>query len=72
MNGYPAFSSTHAGTADGIVFGNYANLLIGFWGVLDLMMDEFTKAASGGLVVRAFQDIDVAVRRGNAFAVDAV
>lgn len=70
VNGYPAFSSTHAGTADGIVFGNYSNCLIGFWGVLDILMDEFTKAASGGLVIRAFQDVDVAVRRGNAFAIE--
>lgn len=68
VNGYPAFSSTHAGDANGIIFGNYSNALIGFWGVLDVMADPYTKAASGGLVMRVFQDIDVAVRRGEAFS----
>lgn len=73
VNGYPAFSSTHAGaTADGIVFGNFANLLIGFWGVLDILMDPYTEAARGRLVVRAFQDVDVAVRRGNAFCIESI
>lgn len=73
VNGYRSFSSTHAGaTADGIVFGNFANLLIGFWGVLDVMSDPYTKAASGGLVIRVFQDVDVAVRRGEAFAIETL
>ena len=73
VNGYPAYSSTHAGaTADGIVFGTYSNLLIGFWGVLDVMTDVYTKAASGGVVVRVFQDTDVAVRRGSAFCIENV
>lgn len=73
VNGYPAYSSTHAGTtADGIVFGNFANVMLGFWGVLDLLMDQYTKAPSGGLVVRAFQDLDVAVRRDNAFCIETL
>lgn len=73
VNGYPAYSSTHAGaTADGIVFGNFSNLLIGFWGVLDVMMDWSTKAAAGGLVIRTFQDVDVAARRDNAFCIETL
>ncbi len=73
VNGYPAFSTAHAGaTADGIIFGNFSNLLIGFWGVLDLMTDIYTNAASGGVVIRAFQDVDVAVRRGQAFTIESL
>lgn len=73
VNGYRSFSSTHAGaTPDGIVFGSFSNLLIGFWGVLDVMSDPYTKAASGGLVIRVFQDVDVAVRRGEAFAIETL
>ena len=39
------------------------------WGGLDLQMDPYTKAASGGLVVRGFQDLDVAIARLEAFAI---
>ncbi len=73
VNDYPSFSSTHAGaTADGIVFGNFAHLLVGFWGVVDVMMDPYAKATSGGLVVRVFQDVDMAVRRDDAFCIETL
>lgn len=69
-NGYPVLNTVNAG-ANGIIFGNWTELLIGFWGVLDLQADPFTDGAKGGLVIRAFQDIDVAVRHAASFSVNA-
>lgn len=51
------------------LYGNWAELLIGEWGVLDLFPDPYTLGDSGGLVIRAFKDIDIAVRHAASFAV---
>ncbi len=69
-NGYPV-AVRNGLTAKSIVFGNFNDLLIGMWGVLDVMPDEATKAASGGLVLRVFQDVDVAVRHAESFCINA-
>lgn len=70
VNGYRAEASTQMPTSK-IIFGNWAELMIGFWGVIDVRVDEATKAASGGLVLRAFVDADVAVRHPTSFCVPA-
>jgi HK97 family phage major capsid protein len=66
-NGYDVRRRTGL-TANTLVFGNWADVLIGMWGVLDVMADTATKAASGGLVLRVFQDVDVAIRHSASFA----
>ncbi|MCH9835902.1 phage major capsid protein [bacterium] len=68
-NGYPVYATNHL-TAKTILFGNWADLLIGMWGVLDLMPDRATLASSAGLVLWAFQDCDVAVRHATSFCED--
>jgi HK97 family phage major capsid protein len=68
-NGYPVYATNHL-TAKTILFGNWADLLIGMWGVLDLMPDKATLASSAGLVLWAFQDVDVAVRHATSFCED--
>jgi len=50
-NGYPLRRRTGL-PANRILFGNFADIVIGYWGVLDVMPDEAAKAASGGLVLR--------------------
>lgn len=57
-----------------IVFGNWRDLIIGQWGALDLLLDPYTLAASGGMQVRAMLELDIAVRHAESFSVikDAV
>lgn len=57
-----------SGVASAILFGNWADLLIGMWGGLDLMMDPYALATSGGRRLIALQDLDVAVRHPESFA----
>lgn len=52
-----------------IIFGNWSDLLIGEWGVLDILVDPYTHADTGDIRVRAFMDIDIAVRHPESFAV---
>lgn len=63
-----------SGVASAIIFGNWADLLLGMWGGLDLMVDPYALATSGGRRLIALQDIDIAVRHPESFAamVDAL
>ncbi len=56
------------GTASAIFFGNWADLIIGAWGGLDLTVDPYTHSSSGTLRVVALQDIDIAVRHAQSFS----
>jgi HK97 family phage major capsid protein len=84
VNGYQAGvtnavpSNLTKGTASGvcsaIIFGNFADLMIGLWGVTDLIRDPYTASSSGGVRIVALQDVDVNVRNTESFAtmVDAL
>ncbi len=76
--GYDAFTSnsvpsnldkgTSVGVCSAIMFGNWADLLIGMWGGLDVMLDPYALATSGGKRIVALQDVDVAFRHVESFA----
>jgi len=71
MNGYRSFVTEQApasAATGAIIFGNFAELLIGMWGVLDLFADPYTLGNSGGIVVRGFQDLDIGIRHAASFA----
>jgi HK97 family phage major capsid protein len=44
-----------------ILFGDRASVYVGMWGGLELAVDTSTKAATGGKVLRAFQDCDIQI-----------
>lgn len=67
MNGYRSEMSNQV-PAGGILFGDFSQAMIGLWGAVDLMVDKSTKAASGGTVLRIFQDADTAARHAAAFS----
>lgn len=50
------------------IFGNWADLIIGEWGVLDIQVDPYTSGDDGGTILRAFQDVDIGVRHPESFA----
>ncbi|MCK2185681.1 phage major capsid protein [Halomonas getboli] len=66
VNGYGAVA-TNQMPLDTWLFGDWSQIVIGLWGVLDLKPDPYAQAASDGLVVRVFQDLDTNVRRPEAF-----
>ncbi len=78
VNGYRAAvtnavpSNLTKGTSSGVcsaaIFGNWADLVIGMWGGLDLMVDPYTGSAAGTVRVVALQDVDVALRNTVSFA----
>ena len=78
MNGYRAVVSnqvpsnldkgTSTGVCSAIIFGNWADLLIGMWSGLDLLTDPYTASTSGTVRIIALQDLDIAVRHPESFA----
>ena len=78
VNGYPVHvtnqvSSTltkgsSSGVCSAIFFGNWADLVVGMWGVLDLLVDPYTGSTAGTVRVVALQDVDIAVRNAQSFA----
>jgi len=69
VNGYLVLRTTNM-ALDRTLFGSFSQVLLAMWGVLDINVDVATKAATGGIVLRAFQDVDVGVRRPAAFCID--
>jgi len=67
VNGYQGVVGTQM-DAGSILFGDFSQLMFGMWGALDVVPDRATKVKSGGLVMRLFQDVDVAVRHAQAFS----
>jgi HK97 family phage major capsid protein len=67
VNGYKT-AVTNQLAAGEIIFGNFADVLIGLWGGLDLTADPYTLGTSGALRVTALQTVDVAVRRAESFS----
>ncbi len=70
VNGYRAASTTQM-AAGHILHGRFDQALMGLWGAVDLVVDKSTKAASGGTVLRIFQDADSVVRHAGAFSLGA-
>ena len=66
VNGYPVVVSNQL-TANNYVFGNFNDLLIGFFGGLDIVVDPFTNSTSGTVRVVALQSVDIAVRHAVSF-----
>jgi HK97 family phage major capsid protein len=53
-----------------LIFGQWAELLIGYWSAVDILVNPYHPdvASSGGSLIHAFLDADVAVRHTEAFA----
>lgn len=68
--GFQVIESTQVAT-NRTLFGNFADVMVGMWGVLDVLPDEAALAKSGGLVLRVFQDADVGVRHPQSFCIDS-
>ena len=66
-NGYPVVVSNQV-TAAAILFGVWSQIIVAMWGGLDILVDEYAAAASGGIVIWAYQTMDIGVRQAGAFS----
>lgn len=70
LAGYNVGISNQLG-ANKIAFGNWEDVYAGFWGVIDVNPDTATKAGSGGLILRVFQDADVGIGHAESFCINS-
>ncbi|MCP1236634.1 phage major capsid protein [Gluconobacter kondonii] len=70
LAGLPAQWSTNV-PAGSLVLGDWTNLLIGMWGVVEILVNPYASEAfqRGNVQIRVIQSADVAVRRPQAFSV---
>lgn len=66
LNGYRTEITNQVATGD-VFFGNWADMLIGMWGGLDLTVDPYTHSKKGRIRIVGFQDVDFTVRRAASF-----
>lgn len=66
VNGYRTEITNQVDTGD-VFMGNFADLLIGMWGGLDLTVDPYSGSKKGRLRVVVFQDVDFVLRRTESF-----
>ena len=80
VNGYPAAASNQLpsnlvhGSGTGLsplIFGNWADLVIGLWGPADILVDPYKFSTIGYTRYRGLQDVDVNLRHGKSFAMVA-
>ncbi len=67
MDGYPAMSSNQM-PAGNMLFGDWSQLVIGEWGVLEIAVNQQANFPAGIIGIRALYSIDVAVRIPAAFS----
>lgn len=70
VNGYRAEVTNQVNAGD-LFFGNFADLMIGLWGGLELLADPYTGSAKGRLRIVAMQDVDFVLRRVESFCFGA-
>ena len=80
VNGYPMARSNQCranltkGTASGkcseLFFGNWSDIVIGEWGVLEILANPYSDTAfsRGGVEIRAMETMDIAVRHEESFS----
>lgn len=52
----------------GLVFGTFSDVMVGTWGILEVVVDEYNLKKQGLVEITTFQMADVALRNGASFA----
>ena len=59
---------TASGVCSAVVFGNFADVLIGMWNSPDVLVDPYTGSSAGTIRISVFQEVDVKLRHAESFA----
>ena len=51
------------------IFGDFSNVMLGFWSGVDVVVDQSSLSTSGGTRIATFQDLDCGIRHGQGFGV---
>lgn len=62
VNGYRSEVTNQVNAGD-LIFGNWADVIVGMWGGLDITVDPYSNSKKGRLRIVTMQDVDVLLRR---------
>jgi HK97 family phage major capsid protein len=65
--GFPAYSTQQMPTAT-MLFGDWSEVVIGEWGILEIGTDPFTNFKTGKIGIRGLYTIDIALRHAASFS----
>lgn len=68
VDGYRFEPSNHL-PSNRLIFGDFSQLIIGYFGEPDVVVDPFTKAANGLVITTTNHYVDIGVRQASAFVV---
>jgi HK97 family phage major capsid protein len=70
MLGYPVVQTTQAPSSSpySLIFGNFADLYVGFFSALDVLVDPYGSAGTATTNLYFYQDCDIAVAHAESFA----
>ena len=55
-------------TASALIYGDFSQLMMGFFSTPDILIDPFTGGSTGSIRIRVMQEMDLAVRHAQSFA----
>jgi len=55
-------------TASALIFGDFSQLMMGFFSTPDVLVDPYTAGSTGAVRIRVMQELDIAVRHAQSFA----
>ena len=67
VDGYRGATTTQL-TAGSMIFGDYSQVVIGEWGMLEIALNPYANFGSAITGIRAIQSVDVGVRQAAAFS----
>jgi HK97 family phage major capsid protein len=70
VNGYGT-EVTNQIVAGDLFFGNWADVIVGMWGGLDITVDPYSNSKKGRLRIVTMQDVDILLRRVESFCYGA-
>lgn len=68
IGGFKAMTTT-AMPAGTMIFGNWSDVILADWGVIELATDPYTNFKTGVVGIRAWATVDIAIRNGASFTV---
>lgn len=66
VNGYRSEVTNQISSGD-LFFGNWADVVVGMWGGLDITVDPYSNSKKGRLRIVTMQDVDILLRRVESF-----
>lgn len=69
MSGFRAMSTRQVASANCIIFGDWSEMILAEWGVLEIEVNPYAGFTAGIVGVRAIYSMDIGIRRAFAFSI---